>query len=423
MHDQVRMNRAAALALLLLLATACGSSAGTASHSSPSTSWSPSAESTTPTPTSSTASSTPTPTGSPAASPTSSSDTPFSVLPSKQPVGFVSTITCSGSIGASDPVAIVQLHSAAGTGELVLRDYADPKSPRTACRFHAQVAQLIDARHVVIGVNFPVYAVVDLPEVRYHWFQLPRPPGFGAGLVAVSPGLNEIAWVSNDDKTGGNRKVHLATTSGDQVVANLRPALGRCGSAEDSKNGAYVHSGSHLYVLDQPILPSNILVVLQGNKQVLSLVPPTAGWSPGAQPAMAVWSPTSQTLFYRQKGDVWQWTPAGGAQRYLPGVNWYYPTITPDGGHLAYAVVRSDGLHNVYLIDLANGGGPKLIGKGARNLPVFLNSSQLWYKSEAKGICGPGTNQPLVYDITNASESTSVIDQVTAVWPATSSNF
>jgi hypothetical protein len=341
-----------------------------------------------------------------------------------------SWITCSGSIGQSDPVAVVLLHAAANTGEYVLRDYVDPSNPRTACQFHTQqaghgygVAQLIDAHHVVIQVLecCQLYAVVDLPEVRYHWFQLPQPPGFGAGLLAVSPGLNEVAWLSNNDSTGADRKVHLTTRSGDQVVANLPVALGRCGAPNLSKEGAYAHSGSYLYVLDQP-LPDNVLFVLQGKQQLLSLVAPRGGWPKGAQPEMAVWSPTSETLFYRQNGDVWQWTQASGAQRYLPGVNWYYPTFSPSGSHLAYSVPRSDGLHDMYLIDLAHGGSPQLI-KGARNLPVFLNSAQLLYWSEGQGICGPSVDHQLVYDITNGSESPSIIDQVTGVWPATSSNF
>ena len=83
-------------------------------------------------------------------------------------------------------------------------------------------------------------------------------------------------------------------------------------------------------------------------------------------------------------------------------------------------MVGSDGLHDVYLIDLQSGSPKKL---SARNLPVFLNSTQLWYKSESEGNCGPGGNQPLVYDLTDGSESSSVIDQVYAVWPATNSNF
>jgi len=336
-------------------------------------------------------------------------------------------------------VAIVQLHAAAGTDEFVMRDYADPRNPRTACEFHYRqaghgfgVIQLIDAHHVVIQGQdcCQVYAVVDLPDVRYHWFTLPQQPGSASWFLAVSPRLDEIAWVSQNDSTGGDRRVHLTTKSRDQVVANLPDSIGRCGAPNISKEAAYTHSGGHLYVLDQP-LPDNTLFVFEGNKQVLSLVPPPAApgaasgvrrWTQGTQPEMAVWSPTSETLFYRQNGDVWRWTQAAGAQRYLTGVNWYYPTFTPSGSHLAYAVPRSDGLHDIYLIDMASGGGPQLI-KGARTFPVFLNATQLSYWSEGQGVCGVGVDRPLIYDITDRSEAASIIDGVIAAWPATSSKF
>jgi len=341
-----------------------------------------------------------------------------------------SWITCSGSIGSSDPVAVVQLHAAAGTSEYVLRDYADPSNARTACQFHTTqaghgygVVQLIDAHHVVIQSLdcCEVFAVVDLPEVRYHWFYLPRLPGFNAALLAVSPGLNEVAWVSGNDSTGDDRKVHLTNRSGDQVIANLPAALGRCGAPNLSKQGAFTRSGDHLYVLDQP-LPDNVLYIFEGKHQIDALVPPSGGWPKATQPEMAVWSPTSETLFYRQNGDVWQWTQAAGASRFLPGVNWYYPTFSASGSHLAYSVPRTDGLHDIFLIDVAHGGSPRLI-KGGRNLPLFLNSTQLWYWSESQGVCGPGISHPLVYDISDGSEAASVIDLVTSVWPATSSNF
>ena len=78
--------------------------------------------------------------------------------------------------------------------------------------------------------------------------------------------------------------------------------------------------------------------------------------------------------------------------------------------------------HEVYLVDLFNSGSPQLIGE-ARNLPVFLNSSQLWYRSEADSSCTPGSNEPLIYNLTDSSESPSIIDSVFHVWPATSSNF
>ncbi|MEP6680709.1 MAG: hypothetical protein ABJB65_04450, partial [Chloroflexota bacterium] len=366
---------------------------------------------------------TPTPLASPTATPTArpatSSSATFNVLPAQQPTGFVSPITCNEPIGASDPVAIVQLHAAvAYSGDVVLRDYADPSSPRTPCTFGQSqnlVVQLIDARHVVIEAgDGRTYAVVDLPEVSFHWFELAHAPGSYALLGAVSPGLDQVLWLTGE--SDGTDHVHITTSAGDQVVASLpNPHPGRCGGPEDSKLGAYTHSGAHLFLLNQPIANLNSLLVVEGLTAKLSVLPPSEGWAAGAWPAMAVWSPTTETLFYRQGGDVWQWTPAGGAQRYLPGVSWSYPTITPDGRHLAYAVVRADGLHDVYLVDLAQGGSPQLIGKGARTLPAFLNSTQLWFKSEGNGICGPGGDQPLIYNISDQSESPSIIDRVIGV--------
>lgn len=345
-------------------------------------------------------------------------------------------ISCSGAIGPSDPVAVVQLH----TGAVVLRDYADPTHPRTACQFHGQgtaIRQLIDARHVVVegsatyglpaSIPITLYAVVDLPEVHYHWFQLPLIQDNFSTFLSVSPSLDEVAWLSSAGGTDNYSldDVHLSTSSGNHVVASIKAAYGRCGSPDDSRLADYTHSGTHLYVLDQSVPFLNTLLVFQGADTRLELVPPAGsqdrpGWPQGAQPGMAVWSPTSETLYYRQSSDVWKWSPSG-LQRYLSAVNWYYPTISPDGSHLAYSALRPDGLHNVYLVDLAHGGNPQLIGDGARNLPVFLNSNQLWYKSDSQGPCGPGGSQPLIYDLSDQTEAPSVIDQVFAVWPATSS--
>jgi hypothetical protein len=341
-------------------------------------------------------------------------------------------LSCDGAIGASDSVAIVQLH----TGGTVLRDYADVLRPRTVCTFPPNTYgfTLLDSRHVVFGGEANLWAVIELPTVKLRWFQLPSgDASHFPFLIAVSPHLDQVAYGAND-LTDSTDKIHIASAKGDVVVASVpNPHGGRCGSPEDSKSGEYAHSAQTLFVLDQPIPALNSLVVVHGTQQVLLAIPPgvkissdgnlSGGWPPGTQPAMVLWSPTSETLYYRQNGDVWKWTEGAGAQKFLPGVSWYYPTISADGAHLAYAVLRSDGLHNVYLVDLAHGGSPQLIGKGARNLPVFLNSTQLWYRSEGQGVCGPGGDQPLVYDVTDGSEASSIIDFVASVWPSTSSNF
>jgi hypothetical protein len=218
-----------------------------------------------------------------------------------------------------------------------------------------------------------------------------------------------------------SREIHITTAAGDQVVASLPDEpTGFCGAPFDfSKPGAFSRSGAHLFVLDNPRILSGGLLsslrVFEGTTTVLSLLPPSGGWAPGEHPAMAVWSPTSETLYYRQGGDVWRWTSGGGSSVFLPGVNWSYPTITPDGGHLAY----QDEDQFVHLVDLAGGGDSQLIGE-AREKPAFLNGTQLWYTTPNIHGCATGGEVPVVYDIVSGSEFPSIIDWVRYVWPGTS---
>jgi hypothetical protein len=349
----------------------------------------------------------------------------FPILPGPKPADFIESITCSGQIGAWDPVAVVQLRADGNTGYPVLRDYAESGSPTTVCTFAgAQPVQLIDALHVVVQGSAGAYAVVDLPEVNFHWFHLPT--GRYSTLIAVSPRLDQVAWLSASitAETAGmavSREIHVTTAARDQVVASLPDEpTGFCGAPLDySKPGAYSRSGEHLFVLDNPRNltggPVSSLRVFEGTTTVLSLVPPSGGWAPGEHPAMAVWSPTSETLYYRQGGDVWRWTSGGGSSVFLPGVNWSYPTITPDGGHLAY----QDEDQFVHLVDLAGGGDSQLIGE-AREKPAFLNGTQLWYTTPNIHGCATGGEVPVVYDIVSGSEFPSIIDWVRYVWPGTS---
>ena len=82
-------------------------------------------------------------------------------------------------------------------------------------------------------------------------------------------------------------------------------------------------------------------------------------------------------------------------------------------------------LHNVYLVDLAGGPSPQHIGDGARKMPVFMNATQLWYKSEGDdhGCAGAEPEKPLIYDIVDKVGFPSIISQPVMVWPSTSSNF
>lgn len=369
---------------------------------------------------------TPTPTPAP---PTSSSAT-FSLLPTDPPLGHRPDIVCSGDIGPSDPVAIVTLKgTAALAGLTVMRDYSDPANPRTVCQFGSgSIEQLIDARHVVIedcddGPRC-VLAVVDLPEVRYHWFALPSGRGTYVDFIAVSPGLDEVAWSSTEDaeiESDQNRRLHLTRADGDHVVARFFPVGGRCGSGDDSKAGAYSRSGEHVYALDVPMASTTVFVGFHGLERVFAFRPPGGSWPDTSFPAMPVWSPTDEVLYYRRDGSVWSWTPRGGEQLFLDGIGWQFPTISPDGRYLAYAVPQEDGTHDAFLVDLQGGGPPQLIGE-ERTMPTFLTGTQLWFKSENGSGCVTQQEAPLIYDINESAESRSIIEWVRAVWPATSSN-
>jgi hypothetical protein len=361
----------------------------------------------------------------------------FSLLPA-QPPTEIPRITCSGSIGASDPVALVELQPSdpAKAAPLVLRDYVDLANPRTACTFPGwQFAQLIDAHHIVLAGGGGISAVVDLPEVRFHWFQLPNSQTVSSEFIAVSPELDAIVWLKGgpytDTGTITRREIHITSVAGDTVVATLPDEpTGFCGVPIDfSKHGAFSASGEHLYVLDQPhplqrASDEYSLRVFAGTTLVYSVLPPAGGWLGGAHPAYPVWSPTSETLYYRLGDDVWRWTPSAGASRFLTGVRWLNSTISPDGRHLAYALAGGDGSRSAYLADLPVPGSPLRIGSVMAG-PVFLNNSQLWLITQAvdHGCAGSETPKPVIYNVDAHDTAPSIIQGVHLVWPAMSSSY
>jgi hypothetical protein len=345
------------------------------------------------------------------------------LLAADPPPRFVSPITCEGSIGDLDPVAIVRLRAPDdGVPPYpVLRDYADVAAPRTACTFGAGdywIHSLIDARHVVIGGGpDQQYAVVDLPEVRYHWFRLPRTELSFTSLMAVAPSLDSVTWRRASTDGSLARQILMTDASGDHVLVDL-PAIetGRCGSPLDSSEGAYARTGESFHVLDQPYASMNVFLAGLGTDVELTLYPPDAGWDETSMPLMPVWSPISETLYYRVGVEVMRWSPGSDPEVFLADTPWSRPTFTPDGNHLAYATDEG-----VFLVDMTRDPAPRLIRADA-SLPVFLNSSQLWFKAADAGGCVTGEISERIYDLRDGSEAPSIIDEVIAVWPATSSS-
>jgi hypothetical protein len=336
-----------------------------------------------------------------------------------QPAEFDSTIECEGPIGESDPLAIVRLRPSDPTepGVTVLRDYANVSQPRTACTFGGggyRVRGLIDPQHVLID-GPRGHAVVDLPDVRYHWFQLPRDDGFSASLIAVAPDLSAVIWRKSALDDTFRRQIFRTDALGDHAIAEL-PAIetGRCGSSLDSRDGAYSRTGDAFYVLDQPYAGMNVLLAGSGSDIGLTLSPPGEGWDETSTPLMALWSPTSDTLYYRVGDDVMHWSPGAEPELFLADTPWSNPTFTPDGRHLAYAM--EDGIH---LVDMTSDRKPRLLRSDATQ-PIFLNSSQLWFRVAQQDGCVPGEVNVHVYDVTDNLEFPSIVDDVISAWPATS---
>lgn len=338
-------------------------------------------------------------------------------------------VTCSGEIGPNDPVAVVTLADRNGdAGAKVLRNYADIANPTTVCKGVGWWTRLLDAQHLWTwgcsdtdtGGDYRecAFAVVDLPRAAYHWYLMPTNTE-GATITAIAADLQTLALQRYDEQ--GGRELHIADGSGDHLVFRFPNPDGRCGTPIDSNNAAFSRSGDFLYVLDQSFPPFNTLVVVGGHEVRFKVEPPTDGWPGEEYPLMAVWSPVSDTLYYRKGADVFEWTPNGGRRRILQGVPWLYPTMTPDGRHLVYARARADGYHDLYMATMSDLGNATRIARN-RTTPVFLNNRQLWYRTEGGG-CGAGqTPKPLVYDVRSGDEFGSALYSVETIWPGTSSN-
>ena len=356
----------------------------------------------------------PTATPEPTPAPITSTTAEFSLLPADPPVDFASTITCDGDIGPSDPVAVVSLKTGdEGVTTTVLRDYADLDAPRTVCTFgdgNCYGVGLIDARHALINSG-GVQAIVDLPEVRYHWFALPQVEGEYATVLTVSPqsrrrpmdqaapGAAEPPAHDHDQRRRRRRGRAARGIQG-----------GRCGSPRglDSNPADYQHLGRHYYALDQLYAAINALIIASGADSELEVSPPVEGErDPATIPTFPVWSPIADELFFRMGDDVMRWTSETGPELFLADTPWFHPTITADGRYLAYTV-DSD----LYLIDFTTDATPQLIREDVKQ-PVFVNDSQLWFMdATGPGCATDDIPAERIYDVRDGSESPSVIKYV-----------
>ena len=365
----------------------------------------------------------------PTPAPPTATDATFSLLPADPPTRGQPQVSCQGDIEPTDQVAVVELRSDRVSGPVVLRDYRDPAKPTTVCALGKRSGwsySIVDARHLLAQDfdcyrNQCVFAVIDVPEVRYHWFALSDTPDDYEDLMGVSPDLDAVAWRSStydDPLVGDPRSVYVTRAGGTRVVGHLPPSGGGfCGGPHFWSD--YARSGAYFYLLDYESGNQAVFQVYHGVRRVFSLR--TEGNGSPMSPSVPIWSPIDDALYYVRTGDIWRWTPEAGAKRFMPGVAWNGVTISPDGRYLAYSAPADGGSDNTYLVDLtAPSSEPEIIGR-RREAPRFLTDTQLWLQPEpaGPGCVGPEPPPPVIYDIDEVSESPSIIRRVLSTWPAT----
>jgi hypothetical protein len=135
---------------------------------------------------------------------------------------------------------------------------------------------------------------------------------------------------------------------------------------------------------------------------------------------MSTWS--SADLYFRDLKDVKVWHN-GAVSSFLPGVEWIRPKASPGGGQIVYETRDTAGVARTFIVDTRTRRSHLLAA--FRSEPVYLTSRYIWYRGEractAADQCPPGSSVPTdktyIYDLSDSTETESIITSVADVWP------
>ena len=296
-----------------------------------------------------------------------------------------------------------------GSNAEILRDYADESHPRTLCTFRWPVFSILDPHHVVAlddSGSSTATAIIELPSARV--FDL----GVAGNVDAIAPDFSQVLWYST-----GNPPVLQDTWKTGSTTIQVYPELsGLCGIepvagafSRDARYGfaVWLQGAAYLNIVDAST-----------HQGVLAIKPPASGqWPPFQGPEMPLWDPVSDQLFWTQGGVIKTWTPSDGTSTLRTGLTWSWPTMSPDGTHLAYILSDSSGNGTVWLLNPQTGASQGKIGTGTQ--AMFLTKDWIWVKNNTGG-CGPQSPATYIYDLRDHTTTASSLDWVYATWPATS---
>jgi hypothetical protein len=212
---------------------------------------------------------------------------------------------------------------------------------------------------------------------------------------------------------------HLAGHGGDRLLATTA-AWCHCDGEGPADNyslaAGFSPDGNYVFLVENGVgLGAGATVGIQVRDLNGDLIAAETG---GGMPA---WS--GGDLYFRNASGVLKWH-AGTTKQVLSATQWIRPSSSPAGGQIVYWVRAADGLGRVYLLNLTSG-TTRQLSTEPRMEPVFLSSRYIWYEGERA--CTDAdkcvfqhtmpTGFTYIYDLSNGTESQSVIAAVYDVWP------
>jgi hypothetical protein len=208
--------------------------------------------------------------------------------------------------------------------------------------------------------------------------------------VAWSPDASSFAYLTyvtaaNVGSGAGNQLWLKSGSAAPKPVSPLIPLFGRDGSVSDETIVRFSRDGKYLLMVDSFVTGAAPALEKLAAFQVISVqdgglvwVPPSAlgasGNKGGPFITMAVWSQTSDRLYYRDLTGVHTWDPPTTLGIMAAGLVWYSPSMSPDGSLLAYA----NNLTTQPRIEIRNvANGSIRVLAGLKGEPLLLSDQQM----------------------------------------------
>jgi hypothetical protein len=323
-------------------------------------------------------------------------------------------------------------------GQISLADIRDPAKPQTLCTLTGvrapKFASSTDISYVTVSNYSPSTSFTDFMSSIVR-----QAVGNAAGqtVVTYTGGIDTHAWSPD-----GNTLVYLVSNvaAGNQydelVFKNLlgqppdpvsrMPAPGRgCCTYDDVQYLQFSADGSYVVLVDGFVAASNSGSPDTSRVQVRMSMADSQAWVPPSPTSStaAAWSRKGDVLYFRDLVGIRKWDAASSqaATIVFPGLQWYDPSLSPDGRSVSYTVRDAQDVPQVETRDLLTGTAHTVSMK-SRSHPLYVDANTLWYEGEG-GCTGPTPVKScpdgrfFSYSITTQHETLLPFATVYDTWP------